>query len=199
FLDILTGDQQFPHVRTIRLASDRVLPDDVERFKRFFAPHCTLINLLSSTETGSICAHVMDKSSKFDGTTVPVGYPPDGTDVLLLDESGNFIEGPGPGVIAVRSPSLSCGYWRFPALTRAAFRTEGHPPRPRLFQTADLGRRRPDGALEHLGRCDFQVKIRGHLVDTTEVEAALLAHEKVRAAAVHAPDNFSGNRSLVGY
>ena len=45
----------------------------------------------------------------------------------------------------------------------------------RVYRTGDLGRMHPDGCLEHLGRRDFQAKVRGQYVDLAAVEAALLS------------------------
>ena len=41
--------------------------------------------------------------------------------------------------------------------------------------TGDLGRLLPDGCLEHFGRRDQQVKVRGHRIELPAVEAALSA------------------------
>ena len=60
-------------------------------------------------------------------------------------------------------------------------------PRPaggdtRIYLTGDLGVMRSDGWLVHMGRKDFQVKIRGQRVEVGEVEAALRGLPSVRAA-----------------
>ncbi|MEQ4198185.1 hypothetical protein, partial [Streptomyces sp. YIM 103828] len=58
---------------------------------------------------------------------------------------------------------------------------------------------RPDGTLEYAGRNDHQVKIRGHRVETGEIETALLAHPLVTRAAVVLREDTPDARHLVGY
>ena len=74
-------------------------------------------------------------------------------------------------------------------------------PGSRLYRSGDLVRRRPDGALEFLGRLDDQVKIRGVRVEPGEIEAVLREHPEVREAAVMAlaSDGSDGDRRLVAF
>jgi acyl carrier protein len=53
-----------------------------------------------------------------------------------------------------------------------------------VFRTGDLVRRRSDGTLEHLGRIDEQVQIRGFRVEPGEVAGVLDRHAAVRSSAV---------------
>jgi hypothetical protein len=68
-----------------------------------------------------------------------------------------------------------------------------------MYRTGDLGRWRQDGRLEHCGRVDFEVKIRGYRVDPAEVEATLLDCPGVREAVVVAADHPGGERALAAY
>jgi hypothetical protein len=54
----------------------------------------------------------------------------------------------------------------------------------RWYRTGDIGRHRPDGVIELLGREDDQVKINGFRIELGEVEATLRAHPGVRQCAV---------------
>ena len=53
-----------------------------------------------------------------------------------------------------------------------------------LYRTGDMGRFRPDGRIEILGRRDFQLNISGYRLDPAEVQQALLEHRDVRQAIV---------------
>ena len=59
-----------------------------------------------------------------------------------------------------------------------------HAPVGHSFRTGDLGRLRPDGVVEWLGRMDRQGRIGGLRVDAHAVESALRAHPHVREALV---------------
>ncbi|RZD98778.1 non-ribosomal peptide synthetase, partial [Streptomyces albidoflavus] len=62
-----------------------------------------------------------------------------------------------------------------------------------------LVRRRPDGTLEYAGRNDHQIKIRGHRIETGEIETALLTHPGITQAAVVAREDQPGVKHLAAY
>lgn len=103
------------------------------------------------------------------------------------------------GEIAIRSAFLASGYWRNPTLTQARFLPDPADSQKQIYLTGDLGRWREDGLLEHLGRADQMVKIRGNRVEIGAVEAALLALPAISAAAVVAMDGASNVKRLVAY
>ena len=189
----------FATVRLIRLGGEPVRRGDVELFRRHGPDHCRLLHALSSTETGLISALMIDKQTVLPDRRVPVGGTVPGVEVLLLDESGQPVPSGSEGKIAVRSAHLARGYWRQPDATAEKFRADEKNPRLRLFISNDLGRFLPDGSLEHLGRADQLVKIHGQRVDLAEVEAALLATELAKEAAVTARETESGEMRLAAY
>jgi amino acid adenylation domain-containing protein len=198
-VDSLSGTEHFSHLRMIRLGGDRVFAKDVASFQRHFALPCTLINLYSSSETGSICAFVCDSATKLAGTTVPAGYPLGDVELSLLGEEGNAAPSTATGEVAVRSTSVSAGYWRQPELTGRSFLSDPAGRNGTVYRSADLGRWRDDGMLELLGRRDFQAKVRGFSVSLAEIETALVAHAEVESAVVHSWTDERSEARLAAY
>jgi len=199
FLRTLDGQAQFPHLRLIRLGSEPVLKRDVELYRRhWFGSTCKIVNSLNCTEANTVRQNFIDKHSKVIGDVVPVGYPTEDMEALLLDELGTEVPCGEIGEIAIKSRFLSPGYWRKPELTKAVFLNDDNSD-GRLFLTGDLGRMRPDGCLEYIGRKDYQVKVRGYKVHTTEVENALLGIPRIEQAVVVGCNDDHGDQRLVAY
>jgi amino acid adenylation domain-containing protein len=195
-LAMLPSRARFPACRIVVQGGEPLLARDVERFREHFDASCLLVSQLASTEANVIARFRVGPDTILRGHVVPVGEPVEDKEILILDESGQSLPAGETGEITVRSAYLSPGYWRRSDLTEAAF-----PPEEggRLYKTGDLGRLGPDGILEHLGRRDLMVKIRGYRVDLTEVEDALLGAPGVRAAVAIALDDDVGRRRLVAY
>jgi acyl carrier protein len=68
----------------------------------------------------------------------------------------------------------------------------------RWYRTGDMGRYRPDGVLEFLGRTDHQVKLRGYRIELGEVESALTSFDQVAQAVVLVAGE-DGRQRLIAY
>ncbi|HEX7509384.1 MAG TPA: beta-ketoacyl synthase N-terminal-like domain-containing protein, partial [Polyangia bacterium] len=216
FLRALEPGNTFPAVRLVLLGGDALFRKDVERFRTHFSDPCLLVNRLASTESLCTTRFRIDRTSTLPEAVVPVGYANHDAEVLILDDEGRPVPAGTLGQIAVRSHYLSPGYLRRDELTRAAF-VPGPADDARVtLMTGDLGRLQPDGCLEHFGRKDQQIKLRGYRVELAAVEAALSALDDVKeaAASVYTPaddatdnddndnDNDNDNdglKRLVGY
>lgn len=197
FASSLTGGETFPDIRVVYLGGEPVYVRDVELFKAHFPRGCVLVNGLGTSESLTFRWLFIDHEMCIEGSRVPVGYPIEGKDVRLIDESGRGVGFDQIGEITVESDYLADGYWRNPEATKAAFISgEGGTG---LYRTGDIGLMSPDGLLLHLGRKDFQVKIRGHRIEVAEIEAALIEHVHVREAIVVSRPDQRGEERLVAY
>ena len=177
---------RLPGLRLIYTGGETLRAQDVARCARVLPDGCRVIYDYGSTEAGIITHQLVNLSSpaaESPASLYPVGYPVADTEVFLLDEHGVVVAGGQDGEIAVRSNYLSPGYWRDPSLTRKHFLTGPARGTADVFRTGDLGRIGADGCLFHLGRKDFQVKVRGYRINLTEIENALGSLDGVRAAA----------------
>jgi amino acid adenylation domain-containing protein len=199
FVQTLTEPAPFPGLRLIQPGGEPLSAQDVALYQRNFSPDCLLVNCLGLTETGPVCMYFMHKAGPIPDCPVPVGYPVEDTEILLLDETGKEVVARDSGEIVVKSRFLAAGYWGMPEATRAAFLPDRAGGNSRLFRTNDLGRRLSDGCLVHLGRKDLQVKVRGQRVEVAEVEGALLGLNGVQEAVVMTREARPGEHRLVAY
>ncbi|HEX5726018.1 MAG TPA: amino acid adenylation domain-containing protein, partial [Longimicrobiaceae bacterium] len=180
---------RLPALRLACFGGDVLRVREVERL-RAVAPNAEAANFYGATETPqAVACFRLPADLSAAGPVVPVGRGIDGVDLLVVSPSGGLAGIGELGEIAVRTPYLSRGYLNDPELTAARFvpNPVTGDPADRVYLTGDLGRYRPDGAVEPAGRADGQVKVRGFRVELGEVEAALARHASVReaVAAVH--------------
>ncbi|MBY6191807.1 amino acid adenylation domain-containing protein [Microbulbifer agarilyticus] len=190
-------DDDFP-IRLVTFGGERVLTSDIELARKVFSPKIEFYTGLGSTETGTIRYFHIGPDTELDGDVVPIGYPVEGVDILLLDENGAEVAPGEVGEITARSRYLALGYWKNLEASAKAFSRDRQDPRITIYRTGDLGQMDADGLLHHRGRRDFQVKIRGFRVEVSEVEARLLAHPDIAEAVVVAREH-ERETQLVAY
>jgi thioesterase domain-containing protein/acyl carrier protein len=199
FVGTLSESVKFPHLRLIALGGEPVYKRDVDLYKKHFSDNCLLCVRLAGTEPRVVCSYFLDQTAQIETHTIPVGYAVEDKEILLLDVNGKEVAVNQIGEITIKSRYLAVGYWRNPELTRAAFQPSPQGGEERIYRTGDLGRMRADGCLEHLGRKDSQVKIRGHRVEVGEVEMALLDLTEVKEVAVSVKEDRTGRKYLAAY
>jgi amino acid adenylation domain-containing protein len=195
----LKHSQKFPDIRVVHVGGESIFKTDVEAYKRHFADDCLFINRYSISETQAVSYFVVDKHTEIPGDRVPVGYPLEGNEVVIRDGDGQPCAPGEIGEMEVRSAYLAAGYWRRPELTRAKFISDPNDPTVRTFLTGDLGYCLADGCLVHVGRKDFQAKVRGHRVELTAIETLLHQVPSVKQAVVVARDEPRSGQKLVAY
>ncbi|HET6203298.1 MAG TPA: long-chain fatty acid--CoA ligase [Planctomycetota bacterium] len=153
------------------------LPAHVERF--FGTLGLPLLNGYGMTETSPVVS-VACPATRRPGT---LGRPVPGTEVRIVDETGRDLPLGQVGLILVRGPQVTRGYWDNPDATRRAIDREG------WLDTGDLGFLDADGYLAMRGRAkDTIVLLGGENVEPEPIEDALRASPFIDQAAVVGQD-----------
>jgi amino acid adenylation domain-containing protein len=187
--------QPFAALRQVIVAGEACSPAIAQLHSRLL-PGVRLFNEYGPTEASVWCT--VHEITGRDREAVPIGKPLRGTRIHILDDELRPVAPGVAGELFVDGPGVTRGYLNRPGETSARFL-----PNPfaggstRIYRTGDLGRLRRDGTIEFLGRRDAQVKIRGHRVELTEIEAALVAHPAVlEATAVVKPCGAAGTQVI---
>jgi amino acid adenylation domain-containing protein/FkbM family methyltransferase len=159
-----------------------------------------LHNLYGPTEAAVDVTHwTCERDS--ERKIVPIGRPVANTQIYILDQQFQLVPVGVPGELYIGGVQVGRGYYKRPELTAEKFIPDpfSGDPEARLYRTGDLCRWLPDGAVEYLGRMDFQVKIRGLRIELGEIETALGHHEAVGKCVVVAREDTPGDKRLVAY
>ncbi|GIJ79606.1 amino acid adenylation domain-containing protein [Micromonospora phaseoli] len=200
YVDYVRAAADRARPRTLRLAmvSGDWVPLPLGRELAEIAPAARCVALGGATEA-SIWSNWFDVPAQVpaEWTSVPYGWPLRNQRFHVLDAQLAHRPDWVPGGLYIAGRGLADGYLHAPELTAAAFVT--HPVTgERLYRTGDVGRYRPDGVIEFLGRDDPQVKINGFRVELGEIEAALVEQPGVADAVVVARRSERG-ASLVAF
>jgi amino acid adenylation domain-containing protein len=187
-------------LRTLRLVllSGDWIPLRLPEKLRAINPECEVISLGGATEAAIWSVIHPIREVKPEWASIPYGRPLLNQQTYILNERYELCPASVPGQLYIAGTGLAVGYWRDPERTRKSFIT--HPQnKQRLYRTGDVAKYSLNGEIELLGRDDQQVKLNGYRIELGEVEAALLQHPRIQAAAVVAAKRARGQRQLVAY
>jgi amino acid adenylation domain-containing protein len=162
-------------------------PLDVRLLQDWFGRHphtrCRVVNMFGITETTvHVTSQTLTPADTGAGSR-SVGRALPGWSVSVRDTAGRVQPFGVPGEIYVGGAGVASHYLNQEELTAARFVTDPVTGE-RVYRSGDLGRLRPDGRLDHLGRLDGQVKVRGFRIELGEIRSVLLEDQNVTAAAV---------------
>ena len=131
---------------------------------------CTFYNSCGPTETTIINTaepHQPDKP------ILSIGRPTPNNTVYILDPDLRPLPIGQKGEMWAGGDCVTAGYLANPDLTAERYRPDPFRPGHMMFRTRDLGRWSETGELEHFGRVDDLVKVRGFRVELDSVSGAL--------------------------
>lgn len=185
-------------LRRILIGGEAMRARVVYDFKAMF-PHLPLTNCYGPTETSiGVIFHEVPPDYT---DPMPIGRPLPRVRAVILDRHLNLVPIGVGGELCLGGECVGLGYLDDPESTARAFVANPFPELEcsTLYRTGDRARIRDDGVIEHRGRIDNQVKIRGIRIEPEEIEAVLSRHPLVRQAAILARQDAPGEKRLVAF
>ena len=158
-----------------------VMPNKHLNIWRKYLPKVQYVNLYGPTEITDACTFYIVNRQFKDEEVLPIGNPIANTDILVLNEKDELVNGTEVGELCVRGTSLSMGYYNNPEKTKEVFvqnPLNTYVPEI-IYRTGDLVRYNEYGEIVFLARKDYQIKHRGHRIELGEIETAVSSLEEI--------------------
>jgi acyl-coenzyme A synthetase/AMP-(fatty) acid ligase len=197
FVAVTPSRLQWPDLRLIFLYGEAATWEDLAGLWPHVGPQAFVISLYGSTEAGGISLMVVTPNSPAGTGRLPAGTLSPGVTVTIEDDAYRPLPVGEVGEIVAWTESGGQGYWNRPEESARVFGTsdEGRT----FVRTGDLGRIRPDGLLEQIGRMDDMVKVSGHRVALSEIEGTLRQLPGVVDAAAVPLNDTGGNVRIIAH
>ena len=178
---------QLASLRVITIGGQRLQEPTARALRRAF-PHLIVQQVFGMAE-GLLCYTRLDAPEEVAFTTQ--GHPLSPADeIRIVNSDGTDVATGEIGELWCRGPYTIRGYFRAPERNREAFTGDG------FYRTGDLVRLDPSEHLVVEGRIKDLINRGGEKINAEEIEAHLMAHPGVNAAAIVAmPDDILGERS----
>ncbi|KJS23105.1 MAG: hypothetical protein VR72_02740 [Clostridiaceae bacterium BRH_c20a] len=205
FLDYLNENKAFAKVTSLKAVIVSGEPLNLKLVQDFnemlYKINGTVLyNTYGLTEANDITFE--NCSEEKDLSFVSIGKPVDNIRIYILDDDLQPLPIGEAGNLWVGGYALARGYHNNKILTDRKFQALPSLEEVKVLNTGDMARWLEDGKLQHLGRKDRQVKIRGNRVELGEIEYHLLklnGIQKVVVTATSEPDTRSDSCSLAAY
>ncbi|MEO1627586.1 MAG: amino acid adenylation domain-containing protein, partial [Bacteroidota bacterium] len=191
-------DAQPLAVRYLVFGGEALMPSWLEAWQDAF-DNCRIVNMYGITETTVHVTYKEITAVEIQANKSNIGLPIPTLSCFVLDRD---LQPVVPGVIGelcVGGAGVARGYLNRDELTKEKFIAHPLHPEQRIYRSGDFARLLPNGDLEYIGRKDAQVKIRGHRIETGEIESIIKNQADIRDAVVRVYQNQQGENELVAY
>ncbi|KQS08673.1 hypothetical protein ASG04_06820 [Curtobacterium sp. Leaf183] len=191
------ADDRLRGLRMVATVGEAVTGPDLAALRPLLGPTTSFCNWTGSSETNVYAVNEIRSTDPVPERSIPSGRIVAGKRIVLRRSDGSIADVGESGEIVCISDAMTSGYWGAPetTATRAGVADDGTPS----WAVGDLGRFDEDGRITLLGRADDAVKVRGYLVEPSEVESALRTVDTVQEAAVVAVKAPPAPTRLVAY
>ena len=174
-------------LRVITVGGQRLQEATARALKSAF-PHLFVQQVFGMGE-GLLCYTRLDEHEEVSCRTQGRPLSP-ADEIRIVDSDGTDVAVGEVGELWCRGPYTIRGYFRAPERNREAFTADG------FYRTGDVVRLDPSGNLVVEGRIKDLINRGGEKISAEEIEAHLIAHPAVSAAAVVAmPDAILGEKA----
>ena len=158
-------------------------------------PECLYANLYGPTEITDVCTYYIVDRDFSEDELLPIGKACRNTEILVLNEENQLVQGDESGELCVRGTGLSLGYYgEFEKSDRVFVQNPLNKKyRDLIYCTGDIVRYNEFGELLYLCRKDSQIKYQGYRIELGEIDNAGYAVDGVRQACTI----FDGNKIIL--
>ena len=157
------------NIRKVLFGGEQISVPHARKALEILGPE-KLIHVYGPTETTVFASYYPIDYIDQHAKSVPIGYPVANTKLYILDHQGQLVPPNVPGELYIGGDGVGKGYLNRDDLTHQRFLDNPFEDTGKLYRTGDLVWMASGGAIEFIGRIDFQIKIRGFRVELGEIE-----------------------------
>lgn len=161
-----------------------------------FGKSVYIVNLYGPTEASIYATNfVFHKGIK----KMLIGKPLLNVKIYILNQELQPVPIGVSGELYIAGKGIARGYLNRPILTKERFINSPFVNGEKIYKTGDLVRYLEDGNIEFIGRIDFQVKLRGFRIETSEIESVLRQEKNIGDVVVLLREDEENMKYLAAY
>lgn len=193
-LDVATPDSC---IKKLIVGGDILTTETCKAIINKFHNGIKIYNEYGPTEATVGCM-IYEYSLLDDYVSVPIGKPINNVQIYLFNSCMNLMPFNTIGEMYIGGDCLSKGYLNLPRVNESSFIKNPFNENEILYKTGDLAKLHPNGSMEYIGRCDFQIKINGYRIETGEVQSQILKYPNIKDCYV-IDMQIKNNKELCAY